>query len=108
MDPWRDERVFFAKIAMLWGSYWTGKGKAVAVAWFSGAVFLMIKIHSILGGFDERFFLYKEEEDLCLRLRQKKEGSYYTIRSISVLIMGAWLPRIRIYGASRNTSNKAF
>jgi N-acetylglucosaminyl-diphospho-decaprenol L-rhamnosyltransferase len=41
------------------------------VAWVSGAS--MIVEHAAfeaIGGFDEQFFLYKEDEDLCLRLRE--------------------------------------
>ncbi len=49
-------------------SYWRERNKVGEVAWVSGAFFLISKqIFDKLGGFDEKFFLYKEEEDLCLR-----------------------------------------
>ncbi len=64
----------FAKIALNSGnSYWKNRDEISEVAWVSGAVFLIKKdVFDSIGGFDENFFLYKEEEDLCLRLR--KEG----------------------------------
>lgn len=53
-------------------SYWREQKKPTAAAWVSGAVFLIKKRRfDALGGFDEHFFLYKEEEELCWRLRQK-------------------------------------
>jgi hypothetical protein len=64
---------FYVYIASLRGrSYWRERSKPLPVAWVSGAVFLIEKSwFDRLGGFDEDFFLYKDEEDLCLRLRQK-------------------------------------
>lgn len=54
------------------GSYWQERKKIIRVAWVSGAVFLIEKRwFDNLGGFDKGFFLYKEEEDLCWRLRAK-------------------------------------
>ena len=54
------------------GSYWREHARAVEAAWISGAVSLINKQwFDELGGFDENFFLYAEEEELCLRLRQK-------------------------------------
>lgn len=48
------------------------------VAWVSGAFFLISrKAFSKVGGFDRCFFLYKEEEDLCLRLRRLGYKSLY-------------------------------
>jgi GT2 family glycosyltransferase len=47
------------------------KGLKGPIAWVLGAS--MVARHQAiasLGGFDERFFLYGEEQDLCLRLRQ--------------------------------------
>ncbi len=51
-------------------AYWRERRAPADVAWASGA-FLLVRRQAFaaIGGFDERFFLYKEEEDLCLRLR---------------------------------------
>lgn len=60
-----------AQIALRGGhSYWRPTTRRRAVAWVSGAALLVKRAAFIaVGGFDEKFFLYKEEEDLCLRLR---------------------------------------
>ena len=94
---------FFAKIAMAMGeSYWKEREKPLPVAWVSGAVFLIDKnTFDTLGGFDERFFLYKEEEDLCLRLRQKGGIVLYD-PTISVLHYGSVVAKKSEYmGASK-------
>ncbi len=61
-----------AQIALRGGhSYWHETDARQEVAWVSGAV-LMVEhaAFAAIGGFDENLFLYKEDEDLCLRLRQ--------------------------------------
>ena len=67
-----------AEIALRGGhSYWRHTGTRQEVAWVSGAAMLVERAAFVpLGGFDEKLFLYKEDEDLCLRLR---EGGWQVI-----------------------------
>jgi N-acetylglucosaminyl-diphospho-decaprenol L-rhamnosyltransferase len=52
-------------------SYWRPSVRREDVAWVSGAAMLVEHdMYRSVGGFDEAFFLYKEDEDLCLRIRQ--------------------------------------
>lgn len=69
-----------AKIALGCGNnHWKNRSKVAKVAWVSGAVFLIEKaVFDETNGFDEKFFLYKEEEDLCLRVRNLGYEILYT------------------------------
>lgn len=60
-----------AAIALHGGhSYWRATDVRQEVAWVSGAAMLVEHAaFRAVGGFDEKLFLYKEDEDLCLRLR---------------------------------------
>ena len=79
-----------AKIALRSGnSYWKNRNNPVKCAWVSGAVLLVEKqIFNKVNGFDERLFLYKEEEDLCLRIRQEKYEVLYD-PSVKILHIGS-------------------
>jgi GT2 family glycosyltransferase len=52
-------------------AHWRPRTAPTDVAWVAGA-FLLVRraAFAAVGGFDERFFLFKEEEDLCLQLRR--------------------------------------
>ena len=71
------------------GSYWEPRSAKGDVAWTSGAASLF-KTAALknVGGFDETFFLYKEEEDLCLRLRQQGYNIVYD-PTISIMHIGS-------------------
>jgi N-acetylglucosaminyl-diphospho-decaprenol L-rhamnosyltransferase len=60
-----------AQIALRGGhSYWRETALSQNVAWVSGAALLVDHAaFDRIGGFDANLFLYKEDEDLCLRLR---------------------------------------
>jgi GT2 family glycosyltransferase len=61
-----------AAVALRGGhSYWRATDVRQEVAWVSGAVMLVEHAaFQAVDGFDEKLFLYKEDEDLCLRLRE--------------------------------------
>lgn len=65
LDGW------MARTALRTGnSHWRTRTRPVSAAWIAGAACLVDKRwFDRLGGFDERFFLYKEDEDLCYRMR---------------------------------------
>ena len=70
-------------------SFWEPRNQKGEVAWVSGAATL-IKTAAFknVSGFDEVFFLYKEEEDLLLRLRQKGLKTFYD-PTITILHYGS-------------------
>lgn len=60
-------------------AYWTSRGPAaegpLCVGFVCGAVMLLrMERMALTGFFDERFFLYYEDDDLCLRLFQAKQS----------------------------------
>ena len=72
-------RIF--KRSRIFGSYFMtywDHGKTMEVDWLSGACFLVKKeIFNASGGFDQDYFMYSEDTDLCLRLKRKGFKNYY-------------------------------
>ncbi len=79
-----------ARLALRGGhSYWRASDVRRPVAWASGAALLVRHdTFDALGGFDERLFLYKEEEDLCVRLRETG-GRVLYVPDVSVRHVGS-------------------
>jgi hypothetical protein len=61
--------------------------KPIKADWVSGAAFFIRKdLFNKLGGFDENFFMYYEDEDLCKRVRESgRKILYYPLISIKHL-----------------------
>lgn len=65
----------------LFGSYfmtWWDHENNMEVDWVTGS-FMFVKkdIFKLTGGFDEDFFMYSEDTDICLRLKRKGYRNYY-------------------------------
>jgi GT2 family glycosyltransferase len=81
-----------AAIALRGGhSYWRATDVRQEVAWVSGAAMLVDRAaFQAVGGFDEKLFLYKEDEDLCLRLRSNGAAVIYepavTLRHVGSVV----------------------
>jgi N-acetylglucosaminyl-diphospho-decaprenol L-rhamnosyltransferase len=91
-------------------SYWREAERPLEVAWVSGAAMLVARASfEAVGGFDESFFLYKEDEDLCLRIRRRGGAVLYDPR-VAVLHHGSVVaPRAReLAGAERRFIAKHF
>ncbi|MCB1997274.1 MAG: glycosyltransferase family 2 protein, partial [Rhodoferax sp.] len=57
---------------------WADPEQPAAVDWIPGAfVFIPAAVFRRLGGFDERFFMYYEEVDLCRRMKAQGLGVHY-------------------------------
>lgn len=103
-----------AQIALRGGhSYWRETDTRQDVAWVSGAV-LMVERDAFEGvsGFDERLFLYKEDEDLCLRIRQAGGRVIYepavVVRHVNSIVADrqAELPRAVSYFSAKHFPNR--
>lgn len=79
--------------------FWKSRKKEADCAWVSGAVFLIEKsIFDKVDGFDENFFLYKEEEDLCLRIKtinRKYRVLYFP--EVKIMHIGSVVAKKSIY-----------
>jgi N-acetylglucosaminyl-diphospho-decaprenol L-rhamnosyltransferase len=64
---------FRARVALAAGdSHYRRRDAPADVAWVSGAACLVDRTaFDAVGGFDPEFFLFKEEEDLCVRIRER-------------------------------------
>ena len=59
-------------------AHWRPRDERIEAAWVSGAFLLARRsAFDAIGGFDERYFLYKEEEDLCLQMRRNNYKVIY-------------------------------
>ena len=81
---------------------WADPEQDAAVDWIPGAfVFLPRSVFLKLGGFDERFFMYYEEVDLCRRLQQAGYAVLYWPRLKAVHIGGASAKTVKSARVSR-------
>jgi GT2 family glycosyltransferase len=92
VHPWDhgELRGFGARLAAAGGSsHHRERHERAEVAWVSAASSLIAREHfDAVGGFDPGFFLYKEEEDLFLRIRRRGGRVVYE-PSVRVLHVGS-------------------
>ncbi|MDE5808440.1 MAG: glycosyltransferase family 2 protein [Muribaculaceae bacterium] len=73
---------------------WSGYDKVMDIPCLSGCfMFMRCDVLRQTGGFDERFFLYAEDIDLCRRIGEKARTLYY--------------PKVSVYHAYRRESYKS-
>ena len=74
---------------------WSGYDKVMEIPCLSGCfMFMRCDVLREVGGFDERFFLYAEDIDLCRRIGEKSLTMFY--------------PGVSVYHAYRRESYKSF
>lgn len=86
----------------LLGGYWEGD-REIEVDWLAG-VFMLLRpeVFACSGGFDERFWMYGEDSEWCMRLRRMGERILYAPRTGVVYHVGAassdilWTERERL------------
>lgn len=84
---------------------WADPDRDATVDWIPGAfVFLPRQRFLELGGFDERFFMYYEEVDLCRRLRQAGHPVEYWPELKAVHVGGASAKTVKQARVSRSGS----
>jgi GT2 family glycosyltransferase len=68
------------------------------VAYLQGACLVLPRqAFELVGGFDERFFLYAEEEDLCARLAARGVSSFYEPRAIVRHLEGTSMAKTSLF-----------
>ncbi len=81
---------------------WADPEQDAAVDWIPGAfVFIPRSLFQSLGGFDERFFMYYEEVDLCRRMQQSGYQVLYWPRLKAMHIGGASAKTVKSARVSR-------
>ncbi len=86
--------IFFKSTAVEYTSRFKDADSLQDCSWVSGACFCIKKDDFFrVGGFDERFFLYSEDEDLCRRLKLDGLGILYSPDLIVLHEVGGTSPK---------------
>jgi hypothetical protein len=105
-------RVRMAAGTSAWSRWYIGRrlGKERLVDWVSGACLLVSREAAVsAGGFDERYFLYEEDVDLCAALREQGGRILFTPAAEVVHLRGRSVGRSASPGASHyDRSHLAF